>query len=136
MSGLDRFITAQAATYPQALSELRDGAKRSHWMWFIFPQLVGLGRSDMARYYGIADLAEARAYLAHDLLGPRLAECCDALMRWSGELNAPDILGSVDAMKLKSSMTLFERAGDGPFANVLDAFYSGDRDDLTLRLLP
>ena len=133
---LDRFVRAQEAMYDQALAELKAGRKRSHWMWFIFPQLRALGRSETARFYGIGSAEEARAYLAKPPLGARLAECCAALMRHQSEA-AETILGSVDAMKLRSSMTLFEAVAGapGPFAEVLEAFYGGGRDQETLRLL-
>ena len=133
---LERFVTAQAPVYAEALAELRRGHKESHWMWFVFPQLRGLGRSATADYYGLAGLGEARAYLAHPLLGPRLRECAEALL--AHRVRRPEaILGAVDALKLRSSMTLFERAADAPepFAAVLDAFYGGVRDGETLRLL-
>ena len=135
---LDRFVTAQdrGGTYAAALAELRAGRKRTHWMWFVFPQLVGLGRSGMAEHYAIDGLAEARAYLGHPVLGPRLLECARALT------DLPDrdpvrVLGHVDAMKLRSSMTLFARAADGPheraaFAAVLDQYYGGEEDPATL----
>lgn len=134
---LDRFVTAQAYSYAAALRELRAGEKRTHWMWFVFPQIAGLGHSAMARHYAIADRTEARAYLDHALLGPRLRECCAAILPWMGQRDATAIFGPVDAMKLQSSMTLFERAADGaePFASVLDGFYGGERDEETLRLL-
>lgn len=136
MAGLDRFVAAQAGTYDRALRELRAGAKQSHWMWFIFPQLAGLGRSPTARLYGIADLAEAQAYLADPLLGPRLAECTDAMAGWAGVLTAVEILGQVDALKFTSSMTLFEAAGGGErFGFALDAFHGGERDGQTLAML-
>ena len=135
---LARFIEAQDAhgTYARVRAELRGGRKQSHWMWFVFPQLVGLGRSEVARRYGIADLDEARAYAAHPVLGDRLVECTSALL----ELEEDDpvaILGSIDARKLRSSMTLFERAcPDEPtFAAVLERLYAGARDELTLDLL-
>jgi uncharacterized protein (DUF1810 family) len=133
---LDRFVAAQAAAYAQALAELRRGRKESHWMWFVFPQLRGLGRSPTAQFYGLAGLDEARAYVAHPVLGPRLRECAQALLSHASE--APEaILGAIDALKLRSSMTLFERAADdpAPFAAVLEAFYGGERDAETLRLL-
>jgi uncharacterized protein (DUF1810 family) len=134
--GLGRFIAAQRDTYDQALRELRTGAKRNHWIWFIFPQLAGLGRSETARFYGIADLAEAQAYLGHASLGPRLTECTGAMLDWSGKLTAVEILGHVDAVKFASSMTLFEKAGGGAcFGQALDAFYGGERDDATLAML-
>jgi uncharacterized protein (DUF1810 family) len=133
---LQRFVDAQASTYRQALAELRRGRKTSHWMWFIFPQLKALGRSSTALHYGIASLDEARAYLAHPSLGPRLNECTKAILSHRSE-PAETILGHVDAMKLRSSMTLFEAAanGQGLFGAVLDAFYGSERDDLTLSLL-
>ncbi|MGW8189270.1 DUF1810 domain-containing protein [Sphingomonas hankookensis] len=134
---LDRFVTAQQRDHAIALAELRAGAKRSHWMWYIFPQLRGLGQSAMAETYGIADLAEARAYLAHPVLGARLVESAEALLAHRGK-DVVAILGSIDAMKLRSSMTLFERATantEPRFAAVLDAFYAGARDLVTLRLL-
>lgn len=133
---LDRFISAQAPVFAQALDELRGGTKRSHWMWFVFPQLAGLGRSATARFYGLADLDEARAYLAHPVLGPRLLAAIAALLGWAGRRSAEAMLGPVDAMKLKSSLTLFEAAGAGAdCGEALDAFYGGQRDRLTLDLL-
>jgi uncharacterized protein (DUF1810 family) len=135
-AGLERFVTAQASTFAQALAELQEGEKRSHWMWFIFPQVEGLGRSETARYYGVADIAEARAYLAHPLLGPRLIEATEAMLSWTGKRSAEAILGQVDAKKFRSSMTLFEAAGGGEaFASALDAFHDGKRDENTLALL-
>jgi uncharacterized protein (DUF1810 family) len=133
---LDRFLVAQHPVYAAALAELRRGRKESHWMWFIFPQLAGLGRSPTAQRYAIVSLDEARAYLAHPVLGARLCECAAALLAHAGR--APEaVLGAVDAMKLRSSMTLFDRAGGGagPFATVLNAFFAGARDEATLRLL-
>ncbi|HEV2815864.1 MAG TPA: DUF1810 domain-containing protein [Allosphingosinicella sp.] len=133
---LERFVTAQEGVYPRALAELRQGRKQSHWMWFVFPQLAGLGRSETARFYAIQSAAEARAYLAHRLLGPRLVECAEALL--AQEERRPEaILGPVDAIKLRSSMTLFEAVADdpAPFAAVLDAFFAAGRDPATLRLL-
>jgi uncharacterized protein (DUF1810 family) len=133
---LSRFVAAQQRTYARALAELRAGDKRSHWMWFIFPQITGLGRSDMARRYAIGGLAEARAYLAHPILGPRLRECTMAVLAHAGAQTAEAILGGIDAVKLRSSMTLFEAAGDDQAcADVLDAFFDGTRDPETLRLL-
>jgi uncharacterized protein (DUF1810 family) len=133
---LARFVAAQEGTYAQALAELKAGRKQSHWMWFVFPQLAGLGRSPTAIFYAIASLAEARAYLAHSLLGPRLLACTAAVLAHRGR-SAEAIFGVVDAMKLKSSMTLFEAAADdpAPFAAVLDAFFDGTRDAATLDLL-
>ncbi len=133
---LQRFVTAQERAYAQALAELKAGAKRSHWMWYIFPQLAGLGRSETARFYGIADWAEAEAYLAHPLLGARLAECTHAMLGWAGRRSAEAILGPVDALKFASSMTLFEAAGGGtPFSQAIEGFYAGARDPRTLALL-
>jgi len=132
---LTRFLTAQADTYDTALAELGAGRKRTHWMWFIFPQLRGLGRSDRARFYGLADLAEARAYLDDPVLGPRLSACAGALLGHQGE-TAEAIMGPVDGMKLRSSATLFREAGGGPeFQALLDAFYRGAACPLTLELL-
>lgn len=132
---LDRFVDAQAQVWPRALDEIRRGAKRSHWMWYIFPQLTGLGRSAMALRYAIADVDEARAYLAHPLLGARYVECVEALQ----DLAASDpvaVFGEVDAMKLRSSLTLFEAAGERPlFAAALMRWFSGMRDDQTLQRL-
>lgn len=138
-AGLGRFVDAQRDSYAAALAELKAGAKRSHWMWFVFPQIAGLGRSETARFYAIRDMAEARAYLAHPLLGPRLAEASEALLTHA-DRSAESILGPIDAMKLASSMTLFEAAaGDGtralPFARCLDAFFAGRRDAATLNRL-
>jgi len=133
---LERFVAAQEGIYPAALAELRAGRKQSHWMWFIFPQLAGLGRSGTARFYGISGPGEARAYLAHPILGARLRECADALLGHTRE-RPETILGAIDAMKLRSSMTLFEAvAGDrAPFAAVLDAFFGAERDAATLSML-
>ncbi len=133
---LARFIEAQLGVYPRALAELRAGAKRTHWMWFVFPQISGLGLSATARFFGIAGLAEAAAYLAHPVLGPRLAEATEAMLGWAGRRSAPAILGPIDALKFRSSMTLFEATG-GPalFARALDAFCDGRRDEATLELL-
>lgn len=153
---LGRFAAAQdeGGTYERALGELRAGRKSSHWMWFVFPQLAGLGRSQTARFYAIASLDEARAYLAHPVLGPRLLACCDALLAWGGGVRgaqgapgAPDgpraarsaeaILGPVDALKLRSSLTLFAVAdpGEPRFAEALAAFYDGEPDPATGALL-
>ena len=130
---LDRFVRAQADTYDAALAELRAGAKTGHWMWFVFPQIAGLGHSAMAVRYAIADLAEARAYRAHPVLGHRLGACAQALLGWAGRRSAERIMGGIDAVKLRSSATLFEAAeGDRVFADLLDAFYGGARDPATL----
>ncbi len=135
---LERFLEAQDAngTYERALAELRAGRKQSHWMWFVFPQLVGLGRSETARHFGIADLAEARAYARHPVLGARLIECARALLE-QGSDDPVSILGPIDARKLRSSMTLFELARPDAhvFDAVLDRFHAGIRDEATLDLL-
>jgi uncharacterized protein (DUF1810 family) len=134
---LERFVTAQAPVFATALAELQSGQKRSHWMWFIFPQLRGLGHSAMARHYGIGSLAEARAYLAHPLLGPRLIECTCAVLAIEGRpLHA--IFGSPDDVKFCSSMTLFSLAPEENaivFRQALDRFCGGRADERTLALL-
>lgn len=132
---LQRFVDAQADSWPQALAELRRGRKASHWMWFVFPQIAGLGTSTMARHYAIRSADEARAYLVHPVLGPRLREAIDALMPHTGAIEA--IMGGIDAVKLRSSMTLFEAVADdpAPFAAVIERFYSGERDTATLERL-
>lgn len=136
MAELRRFVDAQRADWDVALAELRAGDKRSHWMWYVFPQIAGLGQSPTARFYAIADRTEAQAYLADPLLGARLCEATDAMLGWAGQRGAEAILGPVDAMKLRSSMTLFEAAGGGePFARALEAFFGGQRDERTLALL-
>ena len=133
---LMRFRDAQTSAYEGALRELRSGRKRGHWIWFVFPQLAGLGHSELSRFYGIRSLDEARAYLADDVLGPRLVACAEALLATTGQ-DADAILGSVDAMKVRSSMTLFQAADpDEPaFAAVLTRFYAGEPDPATLRSL-
>lgn len=133
---LQRFVEAQQPVYDQALTELRAGSKRSHWMWFVFPQIAGLGHSSMAQRYAIRDSDEASAYLAHPLLGQRLEECAQALLQHS-ERPVRQILGSPDDLKLRSSMTLF--AAMAPerqvFQAVLDAFFAGQADPATLARL-
>lgn len=133
---LNRFVAAQQGTFDTALSELRSGAKRTHWMWFVFPQIAGLGDSAMSRRYAIRSLDEARAYLDHPLLGPRLRLCTDAMLAWAGTRDSVAILGPVDAMKLRSSLTLFSAAapGDDLFDRALAAFFDSP-DPATLRLL-
>ena len=132
---LERFVSAQAPVYAQALGELRRGRKTGHWMWFVFPQIAGLGRSDTARFYAIRDAAEARAYLAHPLLGPRLIEATRAVTAATGSAEA--VLGGIDAVKLRSSMTLFAAVAEdaAPFVAALDRFYDGVRDAATLAIL-
>ena len=137
MSGLERFVRAQddGGTYEQALAELRAGRKTSHWMWFVFPQLAGLGRSAMAQRYAISGAAEARAYLAHPVLGPRLRACAEVLTGLDTD-DAIAVFGGVDAQKLRSSMTLFAAVSDEPvFAAVLDQYFRGERDPGTTALL-
>jgi len=133
---LHRFIDAQATTFATALTELHAGRKTSHWMWFVFPQLAGLGHSELAQRYAIANLDEARAYLAHPVLGQRLHTCAQALLAWR-ECSARHILGTPDDLKLRSSMTLFALAAPGErvFTQVLQAFYAGQADQRTLDLL-
>jgi uncharacterized protein (DUF1810 family) len=133
---LERFVTAQSATYEQALGELRRGSKNGHWMWFIFPQIAGLGLSEMAERYAIASLDEARAYLGHPVLGQRLRECAAVVAETTGR-TAEQIFGGIDAMKLRSSMTLFLRAApeDEVFAAVLQRYFDGEPDPATDRRL-
>ena len=149
---LERFVEAQdqGGTYERALTELRAGRKTSHWMWFVFPQIAGLGQSAMSRRYAIESLDEAQAYLDHPVLGPRLVECAQALLDHDG-LSAREILGEIDAVKLRSSMTLFSRAarpqtrpiidrsrglGEGDvFERVLERYCGGELDAATVRLI-
>jgi uncharacterized protein (DUF1810 family) len=135
---LRRFLDAQDLnrTYQQVISELRNGRKSSHWMWYVFPQVKGLGRSWMANEYAIASLDEARAYLQHPVLGPRLVECARLLLAIDGK-SAADVLGSLDAIKLRSSMTLFARADPqrAVFCQVLDKYFQGSEDPETIRRL-
>lgn len=134
--GLSRFIEAQEASYRQALAELRAGRKQSHWMWFIFPQLAGLGHSSTSQYYALKSLDEAQAYLEDPLLGARLKECTETVLGLSGR-SANDIFGSIDALKFRSSMTLFSRVStaDSPFRQALEKFFQGQLDERTLGLL-
>ena len=132
---LQRFVDAQKDVFDTALMELQDGRKRTHWMWFIFPQLAALGRSPTAQFYGIRSLHEARAYLAHPLLGDRYRRCVEAVLSWAERKDAVEIFGDVDAMKLRSSLTLFEVAsGDPSLAETLRAFFGGP-DETTLQIL-
>jgi uncharacterized protein (DUF1810 family) len=135
---LERFLDAQDSgrAYERALAELREGRKTSHWMWFVFPQIAGLGRSEMSQHYAIDSLEEARAYLDHPILGPRLLECSEALLSHHGK-SAEQILGVIDAIKLRSSMTLFARANPGAevFQQVLDRYFDGEADAATVGLL-
>lgn len=131
---LDRFIRAQAGTYAQALAELHGGHKRTHWMWFVFPQVVGLGHSAMSRRFGITGLDEARAYLAHPVLGARLRECSDVVA--ASSVSAHDLLGSPDDLKLRSCMTLFYAVGgESCFSGVLASKFDGTPCTRTLELL-
>jgi uncharacterized protein (DUF1810 family) len=133
---LQRFVDAQDAVYQRVLDELRDGRKRSHWMWFVFPQVRGLGSSPTAVRFAISSVDEARAYLAHEVLGPRLRECARLVARIDGR-SAADIFGWPDDMKLRSSMTLFARAADdnADFVAVLEKFYGGEQDPATVSRL-
>ena len=133
---LERFVLQQVDVFPSALTEVRAGQKRTHWMWFIFPQLRGLGHSPAAVHYGISSIDEARAYLDHSVLGPNLREAVEALLPWASMRTTEQIFGSVDAMKLRSCLTLFDAvAPAGLFADALARFYSGVRDERTLALL-
>ena len=129
---LRRFVDAQAQTYDQALAELRAGQKRTHWMWFVFPQIAGLGRSAMAQRFALRDLDEARAYAAHPVLGRRLVECARALTALD-TADPVEVLGDIDAQKLRSSMTLFTIAApDEPaFREVLEHYFGGELDEAT-----
>jgi uncharacterized protein (DUF1810 family) len=133
---LARFVHAQAPDYARALAELRAGRKRSHWMWYVFPQLTGLGASAMSQRYAISGIAEARAYLQHPVLGPRLVECAEAVLGVQGR-SAHDIFGSPDDVKLRSCATLFAAASPpgSVFEQLLDRYFDGERDPVTLRLL-
>jgi len=133
---LDRFVEAQEPVYEQVIAELRAGRKRTHWMWFVFPQLQGLGRSETAWRYGIASAEEARAYSEHPVLGARLRECARLLLA-SGRRSAHDVFGPPDDLKLRSSMTLFERVvpEEPLFGAVLEKLCDGKRDDATIALL-
>lgn len=133
---LRRFVDAQKDDYARALAELRGGRKRTHWIWYILPQLVGLGTSSMSTFYGIRSPAEARAYLDHPILGPRLRDCTAALLAL-GRASARDVLGDVDALKFHSSMTLFAQVAEPPsvFDAALQRFFDGHADGRTLALL-
>ena len=129
---LERFVAAQQGGYPGVVAELRAGRKTGHWMWFVFPQVAGLGMSEMSRFYAIGSLDEAVAYLDHPVLGPRLRECAALVLGTHGR-SAEDIFGGIDATKLRSSMTLFHRAApdEAVFREVLDRFFSGVADPAT-----
>ena len=137
MVNLDRFVDAQAGVYETALAELQARHKRTHWMWFVFPQIQGLGHSKIACHYAIADADEARAYLAHPILGTRLRECAKMVLNTDGR-SANDIFGFPDDLKLKSSMTLFELVSNDEksvFGKVIGMFFEGERCELTMRAL-
>lgn len=132
---LQRFVVAQQPVYATALAELKEGAKRSHWMWFIFPQAEGLGHSAMARRYAIRSMDEAVAYLSHPLLALRLLESTNAVLSVTGR-SAHQIFGSPDDAKFRSSMTLFDRAdGRGPYREALDRYYDGEEDAASVRII-
>lgn len=133
---LSRFIQAQERDYDQALSEIRSGRKRSHWMWYVFPQFAGLGLSPTARHYAIKSVAEAEAYLRHPILGPRLLECARATLALEGR-SASEVFGSPDDMKLRSCATLFADVSPAGslFEQLLDKYFGGERDDKTLALV-
>ena len=136
MNELKRFVDAQENMYSTALREIRDGFKFSHWMWYIFPQLRGLGKSDMATYYGISGIKEAKEYLKHPILGARLVKCCESLLSNSNK-SAEEIFGDIDTMKLRSSMTLFalaENKQDSIYEKVLKVFFNGNKDIQTVLL--
>ena len=136
INSLDRFLEAQEHKYDIALNEIRNGKKRTHWMWYIFPQLRGLGRSQMAYTYGINGIEEAKAYLAHPILSARLIEISEALLAHKDEM-IEDIVGEIDAVKLRSSMTLFALISEegSVFHQVLNCFYDGEMDELTKQLI-
>jgi uncharacterized protein (DUF1810 family) len=133
---LNRFVRAQEADFERALAEIKNGRKRSHWMWYVFPQLDGLGSSPTAKYYAIKDLDEARAYLGHDVLGPRLLQCVEAALTIA-DRSAAEIFGRPDDLKLRSCATLFARVlpPGSAFERILDKYYDGQPDDRTLQLL-
>ncbi len=133
---LERFVTAQAAVFDAALAELKAGRKRGHWMWFVFPQLRGLGHSAMAQFYAISSVEEARAYLSHAVLGPRLVSCTNAVLECDAN-SLREIFDTPDDMKFRSSMTLFALASDGNpvFQAALDRWCSGRMDDITVLIL-
>ena len=134
---LERFVNAQDAVYAEVLNELKAGRKESHWMWFIFPQLRGLGRSPTASYFGVVSAAEAAAYLEHPILGPRLRACVELVLAVKGR-TAHQIFGSPDDLKFRSSMTLFASvasSGEALFQTTLDRFFGGERDPLTIAAL-
>lgn len=135
MEGIDRFIKAQENSYNQALEEIKNGRKRSHWIWYIFPQLKGLGSSEISKYYAIRSRNEAKEYIKHPVLGSRLIEISNELLKLNTN-NADDVMGWPDNMKLKSSMTLFALVSDNDiFRRVLDKFFDGEMDEFTVQNL-
>ena len=134
---LDRFLQAQEPVWPRVLAELRAGKKRTHWMWFVFPQIKGLGHSDMAQRYAVQSLAEARAYLAHPVLAARLRECCQILLALESPSSALEVFGTPDDLKLRSCMTLFAKASapGSVFDAVLQKYFGGQKDERTQALL-
>jgi len=135
-SHLDRFLSAQEGVFDTAFRELKDGVKRSHWMWFIFPQIIGLGKSTTAQFYALLGVDEAKEYLQHPILGERLIKCTQVVLDHNG-LTALDIFGSPDDVKFKSSMTLFDvvAPAGSVFSLALEKYYSGKRDELTLQII-
>ena len=132
---LERFIDAQEASYEIALSEIKSGRKKSHWMWYIFPQVQGLGFSETSKFYAIKDIGEAKAFLEHPVLGERLVRICNALLHLESD-NAHNIFGSPDDLKLRSSMTLFSSLNINPvFRKLLEKFFNGKKDDKTLQII-
>ena len=136
INSLDRFVQAQTLMYPSVLKQMQNGKKTSHWMWFMFPQLRGLGTSTMAHLYGISGLGEAKAYLAHPVLSGRLYELCSELLKRKDK-TALEIFGDIDEMKLKSSMTLFALTSEDYtiFDEVLEHFFGGEMDEVTVKLI-
>lgn len=133
---LQRFIDAQDGVFDIAITELRAGLKQSHWMWFVFPQLAGLGRSPTAQFYGLGSIDEARAYLTHPLLGTRLRDCVAAIGTWAGKRTPEQILGTIDALKLRSCLTLFDQVEPrGLFGQTLESLFGDNPDERTLALL-
>jgi len=133
---LERFVDAQDGIFETALTELRAGCKQSHWMWFVFPQIAGLGRSSTAIFFAIGSLGEARAYLADPVLGPRLRQAVEALLPWAGRRPPGAIFGDIDALKLRSSLTLFDCAAPSDiFGKALIAHFAGEPDERTLALI-
>lgn len=136
MMNLDRFVSAQEHCYERALEEVKSGRKESHWMWFIFPQILGLGMSDTAIFYSINDIGEAKLYLEHEVLGPRLVEITKELLELDTD-DPVDVFGDIDALKLNSCMTLFDYVSDDEnvFSEVIEKFYNDQKDEKTLQLI-